>query len=74
VPSQLVETADEIDEAWLEDVVTLGLTSGASAPEVLVDDVCDWFRARGVTEIREVRPANENVFFRLPVEVRRSAA
>jgi 4-hydroxy-3-methylbut-2-enyl diphosphate reductase len=54
--------------------VTLGLTSGASAPEVLVDDVCDWFRARGVTEIREVRPASENVFFRLPVEVRRSAA
>ena len=74
VAAWLVDGADEIDEAWLADVVTVGLTSGASAPEVLVEEVCEWFRARGVEEIGELRPERENVFFRLPAEIRRSAA
>jgi 4-hydroxy-3-methylbut-2-en-1-yl diphosphate reductase len=74
VRSHLIDGVDEIDAVWLRDVETVGLTSGASAPEVLVDEVCEWFRARGVGEIRELRPERENVFFRLPAEVRRSAA
>jgi len=51
VASHLVDDASEIDEAWLEGVDTVGVTSGASAPERLVSDVCDWFRARGVCDI-----------------------
>ena len=74
VTSYLVDRVDEIDDAWLAGAKTVGLTSGASAPEVLVAEVCAWFRARGVDDISELRPEREDVFFRLPAEVRRSAA
>jgi len=72
VPSYLVDDASEIDEAWLEGVETVGVTSGASAPERLVREVCDWFRARGVTDVAEFSSAFEDVVFRLPVELRRA--
>jgi 4-hydroxy-3-methylbut-2-enyl diphosphate reductase len=72
VSSHLVDDASEIDEAWLEGVETVGVTSGASAPERLVREVCDWFRARGVTDIAEFSSAFEDVVFRLPVELRRA--
>jgi 4-hydroxy-3-methylbut-2-enyl diphosphate reductase len=74
VAAHLIEDEAEIRERWLASVETVGLTSGASAPETLVDRVCEWFRSRGVTEIRELRPATENVVFKLPAELRRSAA
>jgi 4-hydroxy-3-methylbut-2-enyl diphosphate reductase len=74
LPAYLVESEAELDEAWLADIETVGLTSGASAPEELVEQVCAWFKARGVEEIRELRPAEENVSFKLPAELRRSAA
>jgi 4-hydroxy-3-methylbut-2-enyl diphosphate reductase len=72
VTAHLVDDADEIDDAWLDDVGVVGVTSGASAPEHLVDGVCDWFRARGVDDISEYRSAYEDVTFRLPVELRRA--
>jgi 4-hydroxy-3-methylbut-2-enyl diphosphate reductase len=74
VPAHLIENERRIDERWLEGVEAVGVTSGASAPEVLVERLCGWFRACGVAEIRELSPTEENVFFRLPAEVRRSAA
>jgi len=74
VRARLIDGVGELDEEWLADVDVVGLTSGASAPEVLVEEVCDWFRARGVTDISEPHPERENVFFRLPVEIRRPAA
>ena len=61
-----------IDESWLGGVTTVGVTSGASAPERLVGDVCDWFRARGVEDVGAFRSAFEDVVFRLPVELRRA--
>jgi 4-hydroxy-3-methylbut-2-en-1-yl diphosphate reductase len=73
VEAHLVDDASEIDEAWLDGVRAVGVTSGASAPERLVRGVCDWFRARGVSEIGEFRTVYEDVAFRLPVELRRSA-
>ena len=72
IEAHLVDDAAGIDERWLERRETVGLTSGASAPERLVADVCDWFRARGVTEIREAGSGTEDVFFKLPVELRRA--
>ena len=74
VRAQLIESESELDERWLAEVETVGVTSGASAPEVLVERLCDWFRAHGVTDIRELSPAAENVFFRLPAELRRRSA
>ncbi len=74
VASYLIDDESEIDPAWLDGVETVGLTSGASAPERLVQGVCDWFRARGVEEIAPFSSALEDVVFRLPVELRRAAS
>ncbi|HEY5059688.1 MAG TPA: 4-hydroxy-3-methylbut-2-enyl diphosphate reductase [Gaiellaceae bacterium] len=72
VTAYLVDDASEIDEAWLDGVTVAGVTSGASAPEPLVDGVCDWFRAHGIGDISEFSSAYEDVVFRLPVELRRA--
>ena len=70
-PAYLIDDETEIDEPWLEGAETVGITSGASAPEKLVTRVCDWFRDRGVTDIEPYRLVDEDVTFRLPVELRR---
>ena len=71
VPAFLLDDESEIEEEWLDGIATIGLTSGASAPESLVERVCAWFRARGVTEIEPFQLVNEDVEFRLPIELRR---
>ncbi len=70
-PAFLIDDETEIDETWLDGARTVGITSGASAPEKLVSRVCEWFRARGVTNIEPYRLVEEDVTFRLPVELRR---
>jgi 4-hydroxy-3-methylbut-2-enyl diphosphate reductase len=72
VAAHLIEDATGIDARWLDGVTSVGVTSGASAPEHLVAGVCDWFRARGVREIRAFASVYEDVVFRLPVELRRA--
>jgi 4-hydroxy-3-methylbut-2-enyl diphosphate reductase len=74
VESHLIDDETGIDERWLEGRETVGVTAGASAPERLVSRVCDWFRARGVTDISPFGSIVEDVFFRLPVELRRTAS
>jgi len=69
--SHLVDYADEIDEAWLDGVTTVGLTSGASVPEVLVRDVLAWLAERGYADVQEVVSAQESLLFSLPRELRR---
>jgi 4-hydroxy-3-methylbut-2-enyl diphosphate reductase len=69
VPAHLIEDESAIDERWLEGVETVGLSSGASAPERLVEDVCDWFRERGVERIEQFGSVEEHVRFRLPAEL-----
>ena len=69
--AHLVDAADEIDEAWLDGVATVGLTSGASVPEVLVRGVLDWLAGRGFTHVEEVVAAEERLLFALPPELRR---
>jgi 4-hydroxy-3-methylbut-2-en-1-yl diphosphate reductase len=70
-PAHLIDDESEIEESWLDGARTVGITSGASAPEKLVGRVCDWFRGRGVTDIEAYRLVEEDVTFRLPVELRR---
>jgi 4-hydroxy-3-methylbut-2-enyl diphosphate reductase len=67
----LVDKASELDEAWLEGVRTVGLTSGASVPEILVRGVLDWLAERGYTDVQEVVSAEESLLFALPPELRR---
>jgi 4-hydroxy-3-methylbut-2-enyl diphosphate reductase len=75
VPSYLIDDESEIDEAWFDDSIrVVGITSGASAPEKLVQSVCAWFSDRGVAELEEHRFLEEDIEFRLPVELRRELA
>lgn len=69
--SYLVDGADEIDESWLEGVSTVGVTSGASVPEVLVDGVLAWLSERGFEDVEIVKAAEESIVFSLPKELRR---
>ncbi|MFF7363512.1 4-hydroxy-3-methylbut-2-enyl diphosphate reductase [Streptomyces sp. NPDC008125] len=69
--AHLVDFASEIDEAWLEGVTTVGLTSGASVPDVLVDGVLEWLAERGYADVETVRTAEESITFSLPKELRR---
>jgi 4-hydroxy-3-methylbut-2-enyl diphosphate reductase len=73
VPSHLIEDESAIDPAWLVDAATVGITSGASAPESLVTRVVDWFAARGVTDVDELHTVHEDVSFNLPRELRSTA-
>ena len=67
----LVDYAAEIDPAWLVGVDTVGVTSGASVPEILVRDVLDLLAAQGFTQVQPVVAAEESLLFALPNELRR---
>jgi Penicillin tolerance protein len=66
-----VDYADEIDPSWLDGVGTVGVTSGASVPEVLVRDVLAFLAARGYEDVQPVVAAEESVLFSLPHELNR---
>jgi 4-hydroxy-3-methylbut-2-enyl diphosphate reductase len=72
--SHLIPEASAVDPAWFEDVDTVGVTSGASAPEWLVDELLDALRERGASEVREVQVVPEDVHFSLPRGLRQDAA
>jgi 4-hydroxy-3-methylbut-2-en-1-yl diphosphate reductase len=67
----LVDYADEIDPAWLDGVAVVGVTSGASVPEVLVREVLAWLAERGYDHVEEIESAKESLLFSLPKELRR---
>ena len=67
----LVENSAAIDEAWLDGVTTVGLSSGASVPDVLVAEVLDWLAERGFGDVQEVATVEESLTFALPQELRR---
>jgi 4-hydroxy-3-methylbut-2-enyl diphosphate reductase len=69
--SHRVDDASEIDEAWLEGVRTVSVTSGASVPESLVDGVLAFLAERGYPDARAVHTAEESLVFALPPELRR---
>lgn len=71
--AQLVQRADDIDWNALGDMLNIGITAGASAPEVLVNEVIDAFRAKGEVEVEIVETARENVNFKVPRVLREPA-
>jgi 4-hydroxy-3-methylbut-2-en-1-yl diphosphate reductase len=71
--SHLIDTAEEIREEWLSDARVVGISSGASAPENLVQDLVQLFRDRGVTDISEFHVIREDVRFMLPKTIREAS-
>jgi 4-hydroxy-3-methylbut-2-enyl diphosphate reductase len=69
IPSYLVADGSELDPSWFEGISTIGLTAGASAPDVLVDDVIEALRAFGPAEIATLDGIQERIQFRLPQEL-----
>ena len=69
--SHLVDFAQEIQEHWLNGVETIGLTSGASVPEILVKDVLAFLSERGFNDVQTVTAKEETLLFSLPPELRK---
>jgi 4-hydroxy-3-methylbut-2-en-1-yl diphosphate reductase len=72
--SHLIDNHMQVDEAWLEGVETVGITSGASAPEELVEKLVAFFEERGAADVSELRTVNEDVRFMLPGKIRKDLA
>ncbi len=69
--SYRVDSAHEIDPTWFDDAMTVGVTSGASVPDVLVDEVIELLKNLGFGTVEEVTTAEETLMFALPPELRR---
>jgi 4-hydroxy-3-methylbut-2-enyl diphosphate reductase len=74
VLARLIEDANEIEPGWLDQARTVGLTAGASTPELLVQETIACLRRLGFEAVRELRTAEEHVHFPLPRELRSAAA
>ena len=69
--AHLIDSASEIRPEWLAGVTTVGLSSGASVPEVLVREVVEWLAGQGWSDLQEVSHTEERLTFALPQELRR---
>ena len=67
----LIDFAAEVKDEWLEGVETVGVTSGASVPEILVKDLLDWLAERGYGEVETLNATEESLLFALPPELRK---
>ena len=67
----LIDYASEIRDEWFNDVVTIGVTSGASVPELLVRELLEELARRGYSDVEEVRAMDESLLFALPPELRK---
>ena len=72
--SHLIDFHHQVQEEWLDGVKTVGITSGASAPEELVEALVTFFRERGADDVSELRTVDEDVRFMLPSEIRKELA
>jgi len=72
--SHLIDNESQVEEQWLEGVETLGITSGASAPEELVQRLVELFRAQGTSDVEEFEVVEEDVRFMLPKTIREALA
>lgn len=69
--SYLIDYANEVDLAWLEGVTTVGVTSGASVPDILVMELLEFLAGHGYGDVEEITTANEKIAFALPRELRK---
>jgi 4-hydroxy-3-methylbut-2-enyl diphosphate reductase len=68
--SHLIDSAPQVQEEWLEGMAVIGITSGASAPEILVRELVEFFQARGTEDVSELHVVQEDVRFMLPKKIR----
>jgi 4-hydroxy-3-methylbut-2-en-1-yl diphosphate reductase len=73
-PAHLIDHPEQVRDEWLADKRVIGITSGASAPEQLVQSLIDFFRARGTDHVRELEVVQEDVRFMLPKAIRQAMA
>ncbi|MGH7645268.1 MAG: 4-hydroxy-3-methylbut-2-enyl diphosphate reductase, partial [Gemmatimonadales bacterium] len=66
VPAYMIDSADELDPAWIADRPRVGVTAGASAPEVLVQEVIARLQSLGAQRVRQLEGVAENVVFPMP--------
>ena len=69
-PAYLIDSSDDIDEQWLNNINSVGITAGASAPEILVQEVVSFLMSQGGVEIIEVEGAREDVNFPVPASLK----
>ncbi len=72
--SHLIDSERQVEEDWLDGKRVVGITSGASAPEGLVQQLVEFFRARGTAKVEELEVVREDVRFMLPKAIRRALA
>ena len=70
VPAKLIDDPEDLRTEWLKDIHTIGITAGASAPEVLVQSVINRLKEMGVETVEELEGCEENMFFEVPKELR----
>jgi 4-hydroxy-3-methylbut-2-enyl diphosphate reductase len=73
-PAHLIDDVTHLDESWLEGVGIVGITSGASAPELLVEELVLWFTSRGTKKVKTVKVVDEDVEFAMPSVLARKLA
>ena len=69
IPSYLIDSSDDIDPSWVKDAAAVGISAGASAPEVLVTEVVDYLKQFGTSDVQELTVVEEDVEFLLPKEL-----
>ena len=69
-PAYLIDGANDIDSAWLKGLNSIGITAGASAPEILVQEVVSYLLDNGANDVVEVSGTNEHVHFPVPNTLR----
>jgi len=70
IPSYLIDSSEQIEDDWLKNVETVGVTAGASAPEILVQEVVEELKRRGASVTKEIQCRPESISFSLPVALR----
>ena len=70
--SYLIDKGRQVQEEWLEGARVVGISSGASAPEELVEQLVEYFRARGTTDVSDFEVMREDVRFMLPKQIRQA--
>ena len=72
--AHLIDNESQVRDEWLDGARVVGISSGASAPEELVERLVDYFRSRGTSDVREFEVLREDVRFMLPKTIRQAIA